>query len=97
MNSSTLHSEPNYPALPDLVIHIRQNQRSTSIRMSDQHHQNTQRVRQSQWFQSFHTAKCTIFGYETMHMLRKGQVKNMAANNVKAQATFTNKLFGLAA
>jgi len=37
------------------------------------------RLRQSQWFQSFHTAKCTIAAYEAMHMIRKGQVKNMKA------------------
>jgi len=30
-------------------------------------------------------------------MIRKGQVKNMAANNVQAQVKFITKLFGLAA
>ena len=66
--------------------------------IQEQDHRFTKRrVRQSQWFQSFSTAKKTIAGYETMHMIRKGQVKNMAANNVQAQVTFINKLFGLAA
>jgi IS6 family transposase len=55
------------------------------------------RIRQSQWFQSFSTAKKTIAGYETMHMIRKGQVKNVAGHDVHAQVTFINKLFGLAA
>ena len=62
--------------------------------IQEQDHRFTKRrVRQSQWFQSFQTARNTIAGYETM---RKGQVKNMVANNVQAQVTFINKLFGLA-
>jgi IS6 family transposase len=66
--------------------------------IQEQDHRFTKRrVRQSQWFQSFSTAKRTIAGYETMHMLRKGQVKNIAANDAYAQVTFINKLFGLAA
>jgi hypothetical protein len=34
----------------------------------------------------------TIAGYETMHMIRKGQVINIAANDMQAQVTFINKL-----
>ena len=65
--------------------------------IQEQDHRFTKRrVRQSPWFQSFQTARNTIAGYETMHMIRKGQVKNMAANNVQAQVKFINKLFGLA-
>jgi len=75
---------------------FRQQKYMNNIQEQD-HRFTKRRVRQSQWFQSFHTAKCTIAGYETMHMIRKGQVKNMAANNVQAQVTFINKLFGLAA
>jgi len=37
------------------------------------------------WFQSFDTADKTIAGYETMHMLRKRQVKNLAKGNVIAE------------
>jgi len=55
------------------------------------------RVRHSQWFQSFATAKRTIAGYETMHILRKGQVKNIKANDVQAQIKFIHHLFGIAA
>jgi len=55
------------------------------------------RVRQSQCFQSFATAKYTIAGYEAMHMIKKGQVKKVAANDVLAQIKFINKLFGIAA
>jgi IS6 family transposase len=66
--------------------------------IQEQDHRFTKRrVRQSQWFQSFATAKKTIAGYETMHMIRKGQVKNVSANDVCLQVKFINKLFGLAA
>ena len=55
------------------------------------------RVRHSQWLQSFKTAKSTIAGYETMHMIRKGQVKNLPVHDVQAQVEFINRLFGIAA
>lgn len=57
----------------------------------------TRRVRQSQWFQSFSTAKNTISGYETMHMLRKGQVKGIAQGDVLSEIKFISSLFGVAA
>ena len=66
--------------------------------IQEQDHRFTKRrVRQSQWFQSFHTAKWTIAGYEAMHMILKGQVKQVAANNVNAQVRFIHKLFGVSA
>jgi IS6 family transposase len=45
-------------------------------------------------FCSFPTAWRTLRGYETMHMIRKGQVP---AGGVQAQVKFVNSLFGLAA
>jgi transposase, IS6 family len=45
-------------------------------------------------FCSFPTAWRTLRGYETMHMIRKGQVP---AGGVPAQAKFVDSLFGLAA
>jgi transposase-like protein len=45
-------------------------------------------------FCSFPTAWRTLRGYETMHMIRKGQVP---AGGVQAQAKFVDSLFGLAA
>jgi len=75
---------------------FRQQKYMNNIQEQD-HRFTKRRVRQSQWFQSFRSAKCTIAGYETMHMIRKGQVKSIAADNVQAQIIFINKLFGLAA
>jgi IS6 family transposase len=45
-------------------------------------------------FFSFSTAWQTLRGYETMHMIRKGQVP---AGRVQAQVKFVDSLFGLAA
>jgi len=48
-------------------------------------------------FQSFHTAWRTLRGYETMHMIRKGQVEGVKKGDVKNQIEFIEKLFELAA
>jgi transposase, IS6 family len=55
------------------------------------------RIRQSQWFQYFDTARKTISGYEAMHMIRKGQVKNLAKGDAIAEIKFINSLFGVTA
>ena len=55
------------------------------------------RVRQSQWFQYFDTAKKTISGYKTIHMIRKGQVKSLAKGDAMTEVKFINSLFGLTA
>jgi len=55
------------------------------------------RVAYSQWLQSFITAKATIAGYETMHMIRKGQVKNVGKEDVIIQIKYIEKFFGIAA
>jgi len=64
----------------------------------EQDHRFTKRrVGQSQWFQSFYTAKHTLDGYETTHMIRKRQVKSVAGNNTMGQIKMINKLFGIGA
>ena len=45
-------------------------------------------------FFSFLTAWRTLQGYETMHMIRKGQVE---IGGIEDQVKFVNSLFGLAA
>jgi len=40
------------------------------------------RIAASLWFRSVQGAMITIAGYETMHMIRKGQVKWLAKNDV---------------
>ena len=47
-------------------------------------------------FQSFSTATKTIKGIEIMHMIKKGQVDTLN-RCVRAEVTFINQLFGIAA
>ena len=46
--------------------------------------------------QSFHTAIKTLKGIEIMHMIKKGQAKNLN-RCVSAEVNFINQLFGIAA
>ena len=55
------------------------------------------KVRASQCFKRFHTAERTLEGIESMHMIRKGQVKRLAGSDARGQATFVASLFGVAA
>jgi IS6 family transposase len=55
------------------------------------------RVNPGLGFRAFLTAEQTIQGYETMYMLRKGQIKGLAKRDVLAQNHVINQLFGLAA
>ena len=47
--------------------------------------------------QKFHTAERTLKGIESINMIRKGQVKRLARNDVQGQAKFVESLFGIAA
>ncbi len=51
------------------------------------------RVKPGLGFYSFQTAWRTLRGYETMHMIRKGQVQ---ASGIQDQVKFVDSLFGLA-
>ena len=55
------------------------------------------RVRASQGFRSFQSARRTIQGIETMNMIRKGQVRWLAKGNIAGQVAFVSGLLGLAA
>ncbi len=48
-------------------------------------------------FFSFETAWNTLQGYESMHMIRKGQVHGVAKGNVTEQISLIARLFGVAA
>lgn len=50
-----------------------------------------------QCFRSFHTAERTIEGVESMHMLRKRQVKRLDGRDAIGQAKFIERLFEVAA
>ena len=60
------------------------------------HRYTKRRVITSQNFRNFWSAKRTIAGYESMNMIRKGQVKNVAPADILGQIKFINSLFGMA-
>ena len=55
------------------------------------------RVNAKQGFREFQVARRTIQGYEAVHMIRKGQARWMAGNDLLRQIRFIDGLFDLAA
>jgi IS6 family transposase len=54
------------------------------------------RIRAKQHFREFSCARRTIQGYETMHKIRKGQVRWVAKGDIRVQNRFIDRTFGLA-
>ena len=54
-------------------------------------------IRAGMGFRSYPTGWRTIQGYETMHMIRKGQVRGARKGDVVSQVRFVQCVFGLAA
>jgi IS6 family transposase len=64
----------------------------------EQDHRNVKRLtRPGLGFGGFWTARRTLAGYEAMAMIRKGQVRNIGGNDIRAQATFIAGLFQVVA
>jgi transposase-like protein len=55
------------------------------------------KVRASQCFKRFQTAERTLEGIEAVNMIRKGQVKRLARNDLQGQVKFVASLFQIAA
>jgi len=55
------------------------------------------RVNPGLGFFSFNTAWRTISGYETINMIRKGQIAGMGRGEIQKQVKFVSNLFGIAA
>jgi len=53
-------------------------------------------VRAMQGFRSFHSAWRTIQGIETVNMIRKGQIRWLAKDDIAGQVALISSLFGLA-
>jgi transposase-like protein len=54
-------------------------------------------VNAKQGFREFQAARRTIQGYEAVHMIRKGQARWVAGNDLLLQIQFIDSLFDLAA
>jgi len=61
------------------------------------HRFSKRRIMYSQWLQTFKTAQATISGYESIHMIRKGQINGVERKDIVAQKKFIDDLFGIAA
>ena len=61
------------------------------------HVKHKRRIKYCLWFQEFHSAQRTIAGYESMHMIRKGQMHYVGKNHPISQKRFVENLFGVAA
>jgi transposase, IS6 family len=48
-------------------------------------------------FGSFNTARRTLKGYESMNMIRKGQIKEVEKGDVLGQISFIHQIFGITA
>ena len=72
--------------------------RDRELMLVEQDHRNVKRLTcPGLGFGSFWTARRTLAGYEAMAMIRKGQVRNIGGDDIKAQAKFVASLFEVAA
>jgi transposase, IS6 family len=55
------------------------------------------RVNPGLGFFSFNTARRTIGGYETVNMIRKGQIEGIGKGDIRGQVRFVADLFNVAA
>ena len=55
------------------------------------------RIMAGQWFRSVNGALNTIAGYEAMNIIRKGQIRWVAKNDVVGQIRFIERMFGITA
>ena len=55
------------------------------------------RIAASLWFRSVGGALNTIAGYESMHMIRKGQNRWLAKGDIVGQVRFIHQIYGIAA
>ena len=55
------------------------------------------RTRPGLGFFTFDSARRTLSGYETMNMIRKGQLKGVNKGDILMQVQLINHLFGIAA
>lgn len=55
------------------------------------------RTKPGMGFFSFETAEKTLQGFESMSMIRKGQIQGIAKGNMQSQITFITNLFGVGA
>ena len=64
----------------------------------EQDHRGVKRlIKPRMGFGSFNTARRTIQGFESMNMIRKGQLKGVEKGDITGEISFINEIFGVAA
>jgi len=107
VNPRTITVDKN-PAYPKAVMDMKQNAelwRRSQLRqvkylnnIVEQDHRRIKRlIRPGLGFGSFWTARRTLTGMEAMAMIRKGQIRNIGGNEIRAHRCFVAGLFQLAA
>jgi transposase-like protein len=92
---SAVHDLKQEDLLPD---HRKRRPNRNMNNMVEQDHRFMKRlIRPGLGFGSYQTAWRTIQGYETMHMIRKGQIEGIEKGNIQGQNQLIANLFGLAA
>jgi len=101
----TVDKNPAYPkAIKELkaakklpeIVKLRQIKYLNNI--VEQDHRGIKRlIKLGMGFGSFNTARRTIRGYETMNMMRKGQVSGVPKGAIKERILFINQIFGVVA
>jgi transposase, IS6 family len=92
---AAIHALQQEGALPRRV-RLRQCKFLSNVIEQD-HRASKKRVWLAKGYNAFPSARRTIEGIETMHMIRKGPVRWVLKKDVVAEARFLAKLFGLAA
>jgi transposase-like protein len=107
VNPRTITVDKN-PAYPKAITEMKDNGelwRRSRLRqvkylnnIVEQDHRRIKRLtRPGLGFGGFWTARRTLAGFEAMAMVRKGQVRNIRGNDIRAQADFIAGLFQIAA
>ena len=97
-------NNPAYPPALDALKEQKDVPEETEVRqkkylnnlIEQDHRFVKRRINPGLGFGSFNTARRTIRGYEAMHMIRKGQIKNVPKENIMGQISFINQIFGSA-
>jgi len=88
---AALHEDKTLPASTEL----RQNKYLNNV--IEQDHRFLKRlIKPGMGFKSFNSARRTLKGYETMNMLRKGQVVGVPKGDAQAQVNFIAQIFEVA-
>src|SRR3954451_10450407 len=92
------HAVPDPQPMKHPTRHTLLSSTPPKSRQSQQDHRRIKRlVRPGLGFKRFRTAWRTLVGYETLAMMRKGQVKGIGGNDIVAHAAFVNSLFDMVA